>query len=433
MSVYNLISLAGLVVLMAVAWVCSEDRSRVNWRVVAWGTGLQLVFGAVVFLAPASQDVFLWGNKAVLRLLDTAQAGQRFLFGNLAEAKSVGFVLATQALPIIIFFSALMGLLYYWRIMPLIIRGFAAVFSRSMRVSGGESLCVASNIFVGIESVTAVRPLLDRMTRSELCTILTAGMATVASSTMGIYVLFLADMFPTIAGHLVSASILSAPAALVMSKLLVPERDTPETLGRTVSVGRDPQDTGWIDAVVNGAMAGMRLVVGVCALLIAFLGLVALTDAILGVVTGRTLGVGLTLTQLLGWVFYPLALIMGVPPGDAGWAGTLLGQRLVMTEVPAYQALAELIRSGRVADPRSGVIVAYALCGFAHVASLAIFVGGTAALAPGRRAELVAVGPRALLAATLACLMTGAIAGACFHDGGMVLTLHSSTSPVAAH
>jgi len=428
MNVYNLVSLSGLAALMAVAWAFSEDRRRVNWRVIGWGTGLQLLLGGVVFLAPGSQAVFLWSNRVVLRLLDTAQAGQKFLFGNLAEAKSVGFVLATQALPIIIFFSALMGLLYYWRVMPVVIRAFAYVFSRLMRVSGGESLCVASNIFVGIESVTAVRPLLERMTRSELCTILTAGMATVASSTMGVYVLFLADPFPSIAGHLVSASIMSAPAALIMSKLLVPESGQPETLGLAVSIGRSPEDTSWIDAVVNGAMAGLRLVAGVCALLIAFLGLVALADCLLGAATGRTLGVGLTLTKLLGWVFYPFALCMGVPPGDAGWAGTLLGQRFIMTEVPAYQALGELMRSGRVADPRSAVIVAYALCGFAHVASLAIFVGGTAALAPGRRSDLVSVGPRALLAATLACLMTGAVAGACFHGGATVLT----TRPPAA-
>jgi CNT family concentrative nucleoside transporter len=422
MSAYNLTSLAGLAVLMAVAWVFSEDRRRVNWRLVGWGTFLQLLLGALVFLLPGSTTAFLWANKQVLRLLETAQAGQRFLFGNLADAKSVGFVLATQALPVIVFFASLMGLLYYWRIMPLIVRGFAAVFTRLMRVSGAESLCTASNIFVGIESVTAVRPFLERMTRSEFCTILTAGMATVASSTMGVYVLMLSDRFPTIAGHLISASVMSAPAALIMSKLLVPERGEPETMGVSVSAGRDAGDASWIDAVVNGAMAGAKLVLGVCAVLIAFLGLVALTDFVIGAVTGKVFGVATTLSTLLGWLFYPFALSMGVPPADAGWAGSLLGQRFIMTEIPAYQALADLVRAGQVADPRSVVITAYALCGFAHIASLAIFVGGTAALVPGRRADLASVGLRALLAATLACLMTGAVAGACFHDGSMVLT-----------
>jgi CNT family concentrative nucleoside transporter len=320
-----------------------------------------------------------------------------------------------------VFFTALIGLLHYWGVMAVVIRGFAWLFSRFMRVSGAESLSVSANIFVGIEAIAAVRPLLNRMTRSELCTILTAGMATVASSTMGIYVLFLAGSFPMIAGHLVSASIMAAPAAMLMSKLLVPERGVPETLGVKVEVGRDPEDTSWIDAVVNGSMAGMKLVVGICALLLAFLGLVALADLILGVAIGRTLGVGLTLSRLLGWVFYPFALCMGVPPSDAGWVGALLGQRLVMTEIPAYQGLADVIRSGQAVDPRSVVIVAYALCGFAHVASLAIFIGGTAALAPSRRADLVSVGPRALLAATLACLMTGAIAGACFCSSSIVL------------
>jgi CNT family concentrative nucleoside transporter len=420
MNAYSLVSLAGLVILMAVAWAFSENRRCVNWRVVGWGTALLLLLGALVFRMPGSQKVFLWGNAAVLRVLDTSQAGQKFLFGNLADSNFAGFVLATQALPTIVFFSALMGLLYYWHLMPLIIRGFAKVFTRLMRVSGGESLSVATNIFVGIESVTAVRPLLDRMTRSELCTIITAGMASVASSTMGVYVLLLRHQFPTIAGHLISASIMSAPAALIMSKLLVPEIGKPETLGLDISIGRNPEDTSWIDAVVNGAMAGLRLVAGVCALLIAFLGLVALADSLLGA-AGQACGIGLSFTKMLGWVFYPFALVMGVPPADAGWAGALLGQRLIMTEVPAYQALGELMRAGQAADPRSPVIVAYALCGFAHIASLAIFVGGTAALVPRRRADLASVGLRALLAATLACLMTGAIAGAFFHQQSSVL------------
>jgi len=291
-----------------------------------------------------------------------------------------------------------------------------------MRISGAESLCTASNIFVGIESATTVRPYLREMTRSELCTVLTAGMATIASSVLGFYWLILHETFPDIAGHLVSASILSAPAAIVMSKILCPETGEPLTLGHTVEPHVETEP-GAIAAVISGALAGVKLVVGIVALLIALLGIIALVD--LGLYwTGRgldaglglfdyTLTVELSLTTLLGWVFRPLAAVIGVTWQDVGVAGELLGQRLVATEVPAYMKLAKLIGEGAL-EPRSRVVIAYALCGFAHVASLAIFVGGIAALVPERRSDLAAVGPRALLAATLACLMTGAVAGTFF-------------------
>ena len=274
--------------------------------------------------------------------------------------------------------------------------------------------------------MTAIRPYLPRLTRSEYCTLLTAGMATVASSTMGIYVLFLADTFPTIAGHLIAASLMSAPAALVMSKLVVPEEDQPVTRGLHVRM-EAPEDASWIDAIVNGAMAGLKLVGGIVALLVAFLGLLALADLLLGALTGGHS----SLTRILGYVFYPLALGMGIPPADAGFAANLLGQRLIMTEVPAYQNLALGIKSGALTDPRTAVIMAYALCGFAHIASLAIFVGGIVSLAPERRKDIVAVGPRALLAATLACLMTGAVAGIFFHESGAPLLKLAPPAPSA--
>jgi len=413
MDIYNLVSLIGVFVLMVPAWLLSSDRRRMNLHAVGWGAGLQLLLGMLVFWVPFSRDVFAWLNDAVLKLLDAAQAGQWFLFGPLAEpAKTGGFVLATQALPTIIFFAALMGLLYYWGIMPLIVRSFAWVFARTMRVSGAESLCTATNIFVGIESMTAIRPYLARMTRSEFCTILTAGMVTVASSTMGIYVLYLKDLFPGIAGHLIAASILSAPAAIVMSKILYPEDGQPVTLGRTVDVHIERESSA-TEAVVAGAMAGVKLVVGVCALLIAFLGMIALVDVGLGWI-GARIHFDLSLGRLLAYVFQPFAAVMGVPWQDTAVSARMLGERLVVTEVPAYQHLAEAMKAGAFTHPRSQVLTAYALCGFAHVASLAIFVGGTAALVPERRKDLADMGPRALLAATLACLQTGAIAGTFF-------------------
>ena len=421
MDLYNLVSFSGLFVLLGIGWLLSANRRRMNFRAIGGGVALQLALGALVFWAPPSRRVFAWLNDAVLAVLTASQAGQKFLFGPLAEpGKTGGFVLALQALPIIIFFAALMGLLYHWRIMPQIIRGFAWAFTRLMRISGAESLCVASNIFVGIESTTTVRPFLSRMTRSEFCTILTAGMATVASSTLALYVGMLREVFPDIAGHLISASILSAPAAIVFSKLLVPEDGQPVTLGRSVRPEIEPS-AGAIDAIIGGAMAGVKLVVGICALLVAFLGIIALANLALGGVgdlAARELGwgglAGLSLERLLGYVFRPLAAVIGVPWADAQLAGEMLGTRLVATEIPAYEALAKAMDTGQLKDPRSAVVIAYALCGFAHVASLAIFVGGTAALVPERRKDLAAVGLRALLAATLACLMTGAIAGTFF-------------------
>jgi len=285
MDIYNLISFIGIFILLGVGWLLSKNRRGLNWRCVGTGVGIQLLLGFLVFRAPGSRAFFLWLNKVVLKLLEAASAGQEFLFGPLAvqpgQEKSLGFILAIQGLPLIIFFAALMGLLYYWRVMPLIIRGFAWFFSRVMRISGAESLCAASNIFVGIESATVVRPYLARMTRSEICVILTAGMATVASSVLGVYVSFLSEVFPEIAGHLISASIMSAPAAIVMAKILVPETEEPVTLGQDIKLEYQ-RESGAVEAVINGATAGVKLVVGICALLIAFLGLVALINLLLG-------------------------------------------------------------------------------------------------------------------------------------------------------
>ncbi len=429
MDIYNAVSLAGLLGVLIVAWAFSADRRVVNVRCVAAGVGLQLALAAVVFWAPGSTRFFLWLNDVVVRFLNAAMEGQRFLFGPLAVAPgqtdaagnpSVGFILATQALAVIIFFAALMALLYYVGIMQRIIQGFAWVFVRLMRISGAESLCAASNIFVGIESTTAVRPYLARMTRSEFCTVLTAGMATVASSTMGVYVLFLKDVFATIAGHLISASLLSAPAAIVISKILVPETEQPRTLGATAQFDYE-RESGPVEAIINGAMAGVKLVVGVCALLIALLGMLAVLDLVLAWAGGslqlfEAEEVRSPLTTLMGYVMWPFAVIIGVPPADAMLAARMLGQRLIATEIPAYLQLAEVIARGGFSHPRSAVVVAYALCGFAHVASLAIFTGGVSAIVPRRRADLAEVAPRALLAATLACLMTGAVAGI-FYNG----------------
>jgi len=263
------------------------------------------------------------------------------------------------------------------------------------------------------------------MTRSELATILTASMATVASNVMAIYVFNLQDYFPAIAGHLVSASILSAPAALVMSKIILPETEKPETLGRHVKP-EYTRESNILEAIINNAYAGVKLIVGICALLLAFLGLVALADVILGGIgnwINQLLGLNIdwTLKGLLGYLFYPVTLIIGVPPQDAVEIAKIIGERSVVTEIPAYQDLSALLRLNLLQHARSAIICTYALCGFAHVASLAIFVGGLSALAPSRTRDLSSVGPRALLAATLACLMTAAVAGTFFNQSSILL------------
>lgn len=431
---YNLVSLCGIFILMFFAWTLSSDRRVINWHVIIWGLILQLVFALFIFVLPAGSSVFIFINDALVKILDVAGAGTRFLFGRLAVPpgivgpngeESLGFIFVFQVVPTIVFFASLMGVLYYIGVMPWLIKIFSKVFTKLMRISGAESLCASSNIFVGIESATTIRPYLDDMTRSELCTVLTAGMATIASTVLAIYVLILHEQFPMIAGHLISASILSAPAAIIMSKLIMPETGSPVTLGVNVDPHYE-RESSMIEATINGANAGVKLAVGVVALLISFLGLVALTDFFLSGagmrlnnVTG--LHVDWSLTGLLGYLFYPFTLVIGVPPSDAMEIAKIIGERTVVTETKSYMDLALLLSSNTLKHPRSAFLATYALCGFAHIASLAIFVGGTAALAPKRVGDLSAVGPRALLAANLACLMTASVAGVFFSEGSILL------------
>lgn len=410
----NLVSFVGLLLLVGFAWVLSKHRRAVNFRIVGWGVGLQLGLGAVVFLLPFGEPVFLFANEAVSHLFTYSREGVEFLFGPLAkppgQEDSLGFFFAFQALPTVVFFSAITGLLYHWGVLSALVSFFATVFTRLMRISGAEAVCAASNIFIGVESAMTIRPFLRNMTRSELCLILTAGLATIASTVLGLYVMVLQPVFPEIAGHLVSASVLSAPAALVMAKMLLPETGEPVTLGERVRPQYEKKHN-WIQAVTDASLEGFKLAVGIAVALIAFLGLLALVNGGTGWLGGLAGMPELRLERIAGFAFYPFVLLMGVPPGDASLVAELLGLRLFATEVPAYHQLAGLIENGAFASSRSVAIAAYSLCGFAHVASLGIFLGGIAALEPSRTQDLGAVGLRALLAATLACLMTGCIAG----------------------
>ncbi len=424
MDIYNLISFLGIFILAAFAWVISADKQNMNWKVIGWGIILQLIFAMFIFSIPAGVKVFLAINDLVIKILDSAQAGSKFIFGRLALSPgmtnesgetSLGFILAFQAFPTIIFFSSLISILYFLNIMPLIIRGFDYIFTRFMRISGAESLAASSNIFTGVESAIIIRPYLHEMTDSELCTVLTVGMATVASNVLVIYVLNLKNYFPNIAGHLISASILSAPAAILMSKIIFPEKNKPKTLGARIKLNYE-KEKSLFEAIINGANAGVKMIAGITALLIAVLGLVSLLNLILAAINPDW-----SLKVFLGYLFYPFTLILGIPPQDAGIISKIIGERTILTEVVSYQDLAAAIKNNLLIHPRSIVIATYALCGFAHVASMAIFIAGTAALAPNKTSALTKVGFRALIAATLACLMTACVAGTFFRTDSTIL------------
>jgi len=426
-------SFLGIFIILFVAWLFSSNRRNINWRVIFWGLSLQLLFGFFMFRLQIGIVVFKWLNIVAVRFLSFAREGSYFVFGPLAispglsgpnKEQSIGFILAFQALPVLIFFSAIMALLYYFGIMQIITRTFSKIFTKLMRISGAESLCAASNIFVGIESALTIRPYLDRMTLSELCTVLTVGMATIASTVLALYVSFLQSEFSSIAGHLISASILSAPAAIIISKLICPEGEVPQTLGKVVE-GHYVREASWIEAIIRGANEGVKLCVGIIALLLAFLGILAMLNWLLssfGNWVGSLVGIklDLSLQGILKYIFYFFTAIIGVPLEDVPKIATLLGERVIVTELVSYRNLAMLIKDGVLQNQKSIVLASYALCGFSHIASLAIFVGGLTALVPNRAKDLAKVGFRSLLASNLACLMTASVAGVFFVAGSIL-------------
>ena len=427
-------SIIGYITLLFIAWLISSNRKNINWRVITWGAVIQIIFAGFLFLFPAGAKLFMFINRIVLAVLDSATAGTKFVFGRLALGPgtignagetSLGYFLAFQALPTIVFFAALVALLYYFGIMNKIIQFFSYIFTKLMRISGAESCSAASNIFVGVESALVVKPYVGKMTRSELNTILTCGMATIASSMMAVYIFILKEQFPTIAGHLVSASIMNVPAAIIISKLLVPEDGIPKTLGMNIKPYYK-KESNMFEAIINGANSGIRLLVGIVALLLAFLGIVELLDKIIGLFGVNinnvfNINVDWSLKGLLGYLFYPFTVIIGIPLSDAGHIARIIGERSVLTEVTAFQDLAILINSGVPLSPRSIVITTYALTGFAHVASIAIFVGGISAIVPERMKDLTKLGFKALIGATLANLLTASVAGIFYSNSSILI------------
>ena len=425
-------ALLGVVLLLGLAWAWSTDRRRIQWRVIAWGIALQVVFALVVLRTPVGAGFFEWVNGLVRALLGFAEQGGRFIFGNLVgnnvpvgtgEPGSGGFTalpgrvahtgafFAFSIFPNIIFVSALMAVLYHLGIMQRIVRAAAWVMQRTMRTSGAETLCTASNVFVGlVESPLVIRPFLERMTESELMAIMTAGMATISGGVLAAYAGMLFPFEPDAAGHLIAASIMSAPAAFVMGKLMVPERGEPETAG-TLPIHVERPDVNVIDAAARGAGDGLRLALVVGAMLIAFIALVAMADAVVSWMGGLAGVEHLTLEGMLGWVLSPVAWMLGVPWSDAGTIGQMVGLEAVLNEFVAFVRLSDLLGQGMQLEPRSVIIATYALASFANFGSVAMTIAGIGVLAPSRRHELARLGLKAMAAGLLAALMTAALAG----------------------
>lgn len=433
MSHLNLISLLGWFAFCAVAWIAGGCRRPVPWRTVWSSTALVFGLAAVVFLVPASRGVLLVVNDVILAFLSGAGRGAEFLLGPLALSPgqttaggepSIGFVLAAQVLPAVIFFASVMAVLHHLRLIAPVVRFFGRVFHRTLRLSGAEALAGSIHMFFGVETAAAIRPYLNGMTRSELLTVLASNLSTVASTTLAIYVIFLKDTFPQIAGHLLSASLLSIPCSVLAAKLMLPETGTPETAGAVPPMAREEEHASVMGALAAGAWDGLKVAAGITTILIAVLGLVGVLDLALAKLGGLLLATTepWSIAAILGWLFRPVAWLLGLDAADLPAAGKLLGQRLVLTEVVSYQELGALA-SARALSPRTILILSYALCGFAHVAGMGIAVGGFGALAPERREDLAALALRALIAATLATLLTGCLAGVFFHGQAGILGL----------
>lgn len=421
--------LFGLAVLIGITWLFSNNKKAVDWKLVATGISLQIAFAALVLLVPGGRDVFDWLGQGFVKILSYVNEGSSFIFGSLMDVPKYGFIFAFQVLPTIIFFSALMGVLYHVGVMQAVVKVMAWAITKVMRVSGAETTSVCASVFIGqTEAPLTVRPYIPKMTQSELITMMIGGMAHIAGGVLAAYVGMLGGGDPVAqafyAKHLLAASIMAAPATLVIAKLLVPETGTPLTRG-TVKMEVEKTSSNIIDAAAAGAGDGLKLALNIGAMLLAFIALIALLNAPLtwlGEVTGLAQAIGkpTNLATIFGYVLAPIAWVIGTPWADATTVGSLIGQKVVINEFVAYLQLSEIIK-GNVAgvslSDEGRLIATYALCGFANFSSIAIQIGGIGGLAPDRRHDLAKFGLRAVLGGTIATLMTATIAGVLSHFG----------------
>jgi len=427
----RLVGLLGIAVMIGLAVLLSYDRRRIDWRLVGSGLALQAIFGVIVLKTAAGRAFFDQIGRLVTGLLGFQEQGARFVFGNLVQStvpvgvpgangaldSSAGYVAATgsyfafNVLPTIIFFSALMSVLYYLNVMQLVVKGIAWVMQKTLRTSGAETLSASGNIFLGqTEAPLLIKPFVRAMTQSELITVMVGGFATVAGGVLAAYVGMLRGAFPDIAGHLLAASVMNAPAGLFLSKILLPETGEPVTRG-TLRMDVEKTDGSVIEAAASGAGQGLQLALNVGAMLMAFVALVALLNAGLSWLGGLAGHPEVTLQYILGQLLRPLAWVMGVPWQDTGYVGGLIGVKTALNEFVAYAQFAGDLGSGVQLQPRSAIILTYALLGFANFSSIAIQIGGIGGLAPERRSEIARFGLRAMIAGNLAAFTSAALAG----------------------
>ncbi|MBU4066691.1 MAG: nucleoside:proton symporter [Proteobacteria bacterium] len=406
-------SIAGLVVFVILAWAMSENRKKVSIKTVATGLALQLLVGMVLLKLPFFKDFFLFLNRIVLSLEESTTAGTSFVFGYLGGGSlpfnekfpGSSFILAFRALPLVLVISALSSLLFYWKILPLIVKGFSKFMQKTMRLGGAEGLGVSANIFVGmIESPLFIRPYLKDMTRSELFTLMTCGMATIAGTVMVLYASILGSLIPDVMGHILTASIISVPAAVTVSKIMIPETGK-LTSGDLTS---PEESVSAMDAITKGTIQGIQLLINIIAMLIVLVALVHLVNLLLGFLP-QISDKKITLQLILGYAMSPVVWLMGIPWNEAFTAGSLMGTKTILNEFIAYVDMSRLAEGAL--SPKSLLIMTYAMCGFANLGSLGIMIGGMGTMVPQRRNEIVSLGFRSIIAGTLATCMTGAVVG----------------------
>lgn len=398
----QIISFIGIFVIIGIAYLLSSNRKKINWKMVGICLLLQMIFAGLVLGTPWGQASFLWINGIVATILGYSTKGAEFVFGSLVtDTKSFGFIFAFNVLPTIIFISALMQILYYYGIMQAIISGLAKVVMKIMGTSGAETLCACANIFMGhTESPLMIKPYVEKLTKSELFAVMTGGLATISAGVLGSYAGMLVTGCPSAAGHIVTACLMSAPASLMIAKIMIPETEEPLTSG-SAKLESEKTDSTPIGAAASGAATGLQLALNVGGMLIAFIALIALIDGFLGLFHTN-------LQTIFGLVFSPLSFILGIPWAECQQSGNILAQQIVLNEFVAYSELGKIVTT---LSPRTVIILTYAICGFANISSIAMQIGGIGSIAPSRRQDIAKLGISALIAGALTSYLTATIAG----------------------